>query len=67
MLYLVIPLTEKLESLGSLVHKDSIQVTSLHRADLYCFFTPSHNLIRMNIGWKKRPKNGINGNESGDM
>lgn len=47
--YLVIPFTEKFEPLGSLVHKNSIQVTRLHRADLYSFLTPAHNLIRMDI------------------
>lgn len=50
--YLVVPFTEKFESLGSLVHKNSIQVTCLHRADLYGFLTPAHNLIRMDISWK---------------
>lgn len=62
MLYLVIPLTEKLKSLGSLVHKDSVQMAGLHRADLYCFLTPAHNLIRMDIGWEKH-KSDINDNE----
>lgn len=51
-MYLVVPFTEKFEPLGSLVHKDSIQVTRLHRADLYGFLTPAHNLIRMDISWK---------------
>lgn len=50
--YLVVPFTEKFEPLGSLVHKNSIQVTRLHRADLYGFLTPAHNLIRMDISWK---------------
>lgn len=63
MSYLVVPLTEELKSLGSLVHKDSIQMTCLHRPDLYCFLTPAHNLIRMDIGWEKKHKSGINYNE----
>ena len=52
MSHLVIPLTEELESLGSLVHKDSVQVTRLHGADLYGFLPPAHDLIRMDIGWR---------------
>lgn len=50
--YLVVPLTEEFEPLSSLVHKDSIQMTRLHRANLYGFLTPPHNLIRMDIGWR---------------
>lgn len=50
--YLVVPFTEKFEPLGSLVHKNSIQVTRLHRTDLYGFLTPAHNLIGMDISWK---------------
>lgn len=49
---LVVPLAEKFQPLGSLVHKDSIQMTRLHRPDLYGFLTPAHNLIRMDIGWR---------------
>lgn len=48
--YLVIPLTQEFQSLGSLVHKNSIQVTRFYRTNLYGFLTPAHNLIRMNIG-----------------
>lgn len=51
--YLVVPLAEEFESLGSLVHKDSVQMTRLHGADLYGFLTPAHDLIRMDIGWKR--------------
>lgn len=52
--YLIVPLTQEFESLGSLVHKDSIQVARLDRADLYGFLTPAHNLIRMDIGNRGR-------------
>lgn len=48
--YLVISLTQEFEPLGSLVHEDTIQMTRLHRADLYGFLTPAHNLIRVDIG-----------------
>lgn len=58
--YLVVPLAEELKSLGSLVHKDSIQMTCLHRADLYGFLTPAHNLIRMDIGWNDKTKESHN-------
>lgn len=54
--YLVIPFTEKFEPLGSLVHKNSIQVARLHRANFYGFLSPAHNLIRMDISWKTRNK-----------
>lgn len=50
--YLVVSFTEKFEPLSSLVHKNSIQVTRLHRTDLYGFLTPAHNLIGMDISWK---------------
>lgn len=43
--YLVVALTKEFESLGSLVHKDSIQMTGLYRADLYGFLPPAHDLI----------------------
>lgn len=59
--YLVVPFTEKFEPLGSLVHKNSIQVTRLHRADLYGFLTPAHNLIRMDISWKTRNRRKTDG------
>lgn len=47
---LVVPLTKEFKSLGSLVHKDAVQMTRLHRTDLDGFLTPAHNLIRMDIG-----------------
>lgn len=55
---LVVPLTEKFQPLGSLVHEDSIQMTRLHRPDLYGFLTPAHNLIRMDIGWREKKHKG---------
>lgn len=43
--HLVISFTEELESLGSLVHEDTVQVTRLHGADLYGLLTPAHDLV----------------------
>lgn len=48
--HLVISFTEELESLSSLVHEDAVQVTGLHRADLDGLLTPTHDLVRPNVG-----------------
>lgn len=43
--HLVIPFTQELESLGSLVHKDTVQVSRLYRTDLYGLLPPAHDLV----------------------
>lgn len=48
--HLVISFTEELESLGSLVHEDAVQMSSLHRADLYGLLPPTHDLVGTNVG-----------------
>lgn len=48
--HLVVSFTEELESLSSLVHKDAVQVTGLHRADLDGLLAPTHDLVRPNVG-----------------
>lgn len=48
--HLVISFTEELESLGPLVHEDAVQMTSLHRADLYGLLSPTHDLVGTNVG-----------------
>ena len=47
--HLVISFTEELESLGSLVHEDTIQVASLHRPDLYGLLPPTHDLVGTDV------------------
>lgn len=52
--YLVISLTKELQPLSSLVHEDTIQVASLHRADLNGLFSPSHDLIWADMSCKAK-------------
>ena len=47
--HLVIPLTEELEPLGSLVHEDSVQVACLYSTDLNGLFSPAHDLVRADM------------------
>ncbi len=48
--HLVIPLTKELESLSSLVHENSVEVSRLHGADLNGLLSPAHDLVRPNVG-----------------
>lgn len=57
--YLVVALTEEFQSLGPLVHKDSVQVARLHRANLDGFLAPAHDLIRMDVGWREGDTDGV--------
>lgn len=43
--YLIISLAEELQPLSSFVHKNTVQVASLHRADLNGLFSPTHDLV----------------------
>lgn len=54
--YLVVSFTQELESLGSLVHEDAVQVAGLYRADLDGLLSPSHNLVGPNVSCKEREK-----------
>ncbi len=56
MSHLVISFTKELESLGPLVHEDAIQMTGLHRADLYGLLSPTHDLVGTNVGCKEVSK-----------
>ncbi len=51
--HLVISFTKELESLGSLVHEDTIEMACLHRADLYGLLSPTHDLVGTNVGCKE--------------
>lgn len=48
--YLVVALAKELESLGFLVHEDTIQVTSLHVTDLDGLVAPAHYLADADEG-----------------
>ena len=51
--HLVISFTEELESLGSLVHEDAIQMSSFNRTDLYGLLPPTHDLVGTNVSCKE--------------
>lgn len=48
--HLVVPLRQELQSLSSLVHENSIEVSRLHGADLDGLFSPSHDLVGVDVG-----------------
>ena len=52
--YLVIPLTEELQALRSLVHEDPVQVARLHGADLNGLLSPAHDLVGADVSYGER-------------
>ena len=50
MTHLVVALAQELESLGTLVHEDPVQVARLHRADLDGLLSPAHDLVGVDVG-----------------
>lgn len=51
--HLVVPLRQELQSLSSLVHENSIEVSRLHGADLNGLLSPAHDLVGVDVGWGK--------------
>lgn len=49
--HLVVPLRQELQSLSSLVHENSIEVSRLHGADLNGLLSPAHDLVGVDVGW----------------
>lgn len=52
--YLVIALAQELESLGTLVHEDPVQMARLHGTNLNGLLAPSHDLVGANICYAGR-------------
>lgn len=49
--YLVIPFTQELQLLSLFMHEHSLQVPRVRWPQLYGLFSPTHHLVRLQVGW----------------
>lgn len=54
--HLVVSLWQKLQSLSSLVHENSVEVSRLHGPDFNGFLSPAHDLVGVDVGCRRNRK-----------